>query len=312
MSESEKPAVLDQDGTQSSESDASQAGREAGRIEDSPAEETPKPEAGAGDATPEGEGEGEGEPKREGGYKRKLRRAEQENARLLAQLERQTAGPPRRAEAGAAKEPADDPKPKLADYEDKPLDEYLEARDVWLARQVKREAAEEFENRAKAKSQEAAFEQARQDFFKREDAVAQAHEDYDDMAESASNLLSQAQTPTSGNIQHALITGEHGPELLYHFGQNPEEMERILALSPVLALVELGKLEARIASEESGAEPGKKPEPRVTKAPPPPTPLKKASPAGKVRPDDPASDKAMTDEEWLKARSAQVAERQRR
>lgn len=62
----------------------------------------------------------------------------------------------------------------------------------------------------------------------------------------------------------AIVESEVGPQVLYHLAQNPDEAERIAALSPVRQVAELGKLETKLS----------KPAPAVSKAPAPISPVK--------------------------------------
>lgn len=65
----------------------------------------------------------------------------------------------------------------------------------------------------------------------------------------------------SPGMGEALRASESGPELAYHLASNPVEAARISRLSPALQLMELGKLEAKLAQ----------PKPKtVTNAPEPP------------------------------------------
>jgi hypothetical protein len=72
-------------------------------------------------------------------------------------------------------------------------------------------------------------------------------------------------------VQNAIIDSEHGPKLMYEFAKNPEELQRISALSPEAAARAVGKLEAKF---ESSA--GKKIEAAAET-----TPVKKVSTAPK-------------------------------
>jgi hypothetical protein len=83
-------------------------------------------------------------------------------------------------------------------------------------------------------------------------------------------------------VNQYIAESEIGPELFYHLANNTAEIDRILGLSPLKRVAELGKLEAKLSSV--GSEP--KPANRVSKAPPPVTKEKGVAPAIK-RLDDP-------------------------
>lgn len=68
--------------------------------------------------------------------------------------------------------------------------------------------------------------------------------------------------PLTQHIAAALIESDAPAKLMAHLAANPDEVERIAGLSPARQAAEIGKLETRIASA-----------PKVSKAPPPITPI---------------------------------------
>ena len=72
-------------------------------------------------------------------------------------------------------------------------------------------------------------------------------------------------------MQDTVLHSEHGPALMYHLCQNPEECDRIAQMHPLAAIKEMGRLEMQL---EVATHPGPThvAEP-VTKAPRPIKPV---------------------------------------
>lgn len=98
--------------------------------------------------------------------------------------------------------------------------------------------------------------------------------------------------PLTPAIASAVIDSDVSAKLMAHMAANPEDVERISKLSPARQAAEIGKLEIAIASA-----------PKVSKAPPPITPIGGAK--GSVS-KDPSE---MTDKEFATWRRAQIAQR---
>ena len=92
----------------------------------------------------------------------------------------------------------------------------------------------------RAQEQVVAAHTARIDTFRSE------HDDFDAVIDQGKDL------PLSRPMQDAVVNSELGPALMYHLCQNPEECDRIAGLHPVLALKEMGKLEAQIETASTG------------------------------------------------------------
>jgi hypothetical protein len=86
-----------------------------------------------------------------------------------------------------------------------------------------------------------------------------------------------------------------GPDIAYYLGSNPKEAARIAALkSPILQAKEIGKIEAKMASEPVLR--------KTTSAPPPIAPISgRGSGAPSYDTTDPRSIKNMTTSEWIEA-----------
>jgi hypothetical protein len=95
-------------------------------------------------------------------------------------------------------------------------------------------------------------------------------------------------------MAQAIQYSEIGPDLAYHLGANPKEAERISRLPPILQAKEIGKLEAKLATNP--------PVKKTTSAPTPISPItarSTGSPAYDTT--DPRSIKTMSTSDWIEA-----------
>jgi hypothetical protein len=129
------------------------------------------------------------------------------------------------------------------------------------------------------------------------DRIAKTAEKYDDFDEIARN----PDVKVSGVMAEAIVYSDNGPEMQYYLGKNPAEAERIMKLPPTIQLMELGKIEAKLAGTPAPAAPTP---PKISTAPPPITPLKTgdSAPASKA-PEDMSMDEYKA---FRKAQGAQV------
>lgn len=130
------------------------------------------------------------------------------------------------------------------------------------------------------------------------DAYAEREEDarakYDDFEQVAYN----PRLPITDAMAETIKASDIGPDLAYWLGSNPKEAERISKLSPLMQAREIGKVEAKIATEP--------PRKKTTSAPEPIRPVTaRASNPGTVDTTDPRSIQTMSTSEWI------AAERQR-
>lgn len=173
-----------------------------------------------------------------------------------------------------AKPPRDPNEPQESQFDT--YEAYIEARaDYRAAKKAEEVAAQRaaaiFDERFAAEQQrraEAAALRARQEVESKhhariEQAIA-THADYESVMEEA------ADAPVSVAMEDAILHSELGHEMMYYFGKNPAEAARIAKLPAGLALMEMGKLEARLS-----AAPETVPAPRVpvSSAPPPVRPV---------------------------------------
>ena len=123
------------------------------------------------------------------------------------------------------------------------------------------------------------------------DREEDARNKYDDFEQVAYN----PKLPISTAMAETIQASDIGPDIAYYLGSNPKEAARIAALkSPILQAKEIGKIEAKMASE-----PVLK---KTTSAPPPIAPISgRGSGAPSYDTTDPRSIKNMSTSEWIEA-----------
>lgn len=174
--------------------------------------------------------------KRAGGWQRKIERLERQNQLLVEQLSTQR--PNQQSTTQPLKEQT--PQEQATAYIDSMVERGI----------AKREAERE---------QKAALAELR----RRTAVVRAARPDFDD-------VVSSVDIPTDSAIGQALLTSEHGAEMLYRLAADPDELARISALPPIAAAREIGRLEAKLTS----VAPPPKTQGTAKRPPAPPTTVK--------------------------------------
>lgn len=150
--------------------------------------------------------------------------------------------------------------PKQSDFQT--VDEYIEAL-------VSFKADQKFKQQNEAERQRIANDQARQiqnEFAARLEKAQKKFPDFQEVTEAA-----DFETPP--HVTQYMLESDNGAELGYHLSKlyrdNRDELNRVLKLSPIRAIAELGKMEANLSK------PAEKPADKVTisKAPAPITPI---------------------------------------
>jgi hypothetical protein len=97
-----------------------------------------------------------------------------------------------------------------------------------------------------------------------------------DLPDFVSVMAQAARDPheAPAHIKAAIIEAERGPQIAYHLAKDAEERERLYALTPARALLELGRIELQYQPK---AEPEAPPPPETTRAPLPMSKLKDSS-----------------------------------
>ena len=122
------------------------------------------------------------------------------------------------------------------------------------------------------------------------DLEEKARDKYDDFEQVAYN----PKLPITNVMAETIQSSEVGPDLAYYLGSNPKEADRISRMSALAQAKEIGKIEAKLASNP--------PVKRTTSAPAPISPVtarSSGSPAYDTT--DPRSTKSMTDSQWIEA-----------
>lgn len=139
---------------------------------------------------------------------------------------------------------------------------------------------------------EAAKQQSQvlESYQEREEA---ARDKYDDFEQVAYN----PKLPITDVMAETIQSSDIGPELAYYLGSNPKDAERISRMSPLAQAKEIGKIEAKLASDP--------PVKRTTSAPAPISPVTaRSTGVGTYDTTDPRSTKTMTDSQWIEAERA--------
>jgi hypothetical protein len=229
--------------------------------------------------------------------KRQVEAEREEKLRLLNVLEQRGA-----AESPAPEVKDEDTEPAVPNRAEYPDDEdwdvalmqYASERSAWAARQETARVLEAERYRVQQEQLKQAQQQVEQAYS---DRIAKTAEKYDDFDEIARN----PDVKVSGVMAEAIVYSDNGPEMQYYLGKNPAEAERIMKLPPTIQLMELGKIEAKLAGTPAPAAPTP---PKISTAPPPITPLKTgdSAPASKA-PEDMSMDEYKA---FRKAQGAQV------
>ena len=125
------------------------------------------------------------------------------------------------------------------------------------------------------------------------DKEEEARSKYDDFEQVAYN----PKLPITEAMAETIRSSDVGPELAYYLGTNPKDADRISRLTPLAQAKEIGKIEAKLASDP--------PMKRTSSAPAPISPVtarSTGSPAYDTT--DPRSTKTMTDSQWIEAERA--------
>ena len=178
-----------------------------------------------------------------------------------------------------------------------PAPDDFENAQVYAEALAERKAQEMLAQREAAKQQAALLDA----YHDREEDARSKYDDFEQVAYNP-NL------PVTDVMAQAIQASDIGPDVIYHLGSNPKEAHRISRLPPVLQAREIGKLEAKLASDP--------PVKRTSSAPAPIAPVAPRSSGGPTYDTtDPRSMKSMSTSEWIEAdrqRQLRKLEAQRR
>jgi hypothetical protein len=164
-----------------------------------------------------------------------------------------------------------------------PTQEQFESPEAYAEALAERKAAELIERREAARAEAKRIES----YHEREEEARSKYEDFEQVAYNPRLPITQVMAET-------IQASDVGPEVAYYLGSNPKEADRIAKLSPFLQAKEIGRIEAKLASDP----PAKK----TSSAPAPITPvLARASGSSSYDTTDPRSTKTMSTSEWIEA-----------
>ena len=176
--------------------------------------------------------------------------------------------------------------------------EYAEALAEWSAEQaILNREKQDAERKAQEERQKLA-----ESWKQREATIKADLPDYDEMIASAADVQ------VNDVIRDAIVESDVGPRILYHLAENPELVDVLNSSSPVKALREIGKLEAKfeakaVTKEVPKSEAEQKPQVARSKAPAPITPIKASSVVADVGVDTNGEFHG-TYQQWREARKA--------
>ena len=148
-------------------------------------------------------------------------------------------------------------------------------------------------------AREAAKQQSQvlESYHEREEEARGKYDDFEQVAYNPKLTI-------TGVMAETIQSSDVGPEIAYYLGSNPKDADRISKLTPLAQAKEIGKIEAKLASDP--------PVRRTTSAPAPISPVTartSGSPAYDTT--DPRSIKTMSASEWIEAdRARQVKKAQ--
>jgi hypothetical protein len=180
----------------------------------------------------------------------------------LAQYEQPAA--PKQPEKSAEAPDPQRPDPKKFET----LDEYLEALSDYKVGVALKQERERVAKEQQESLQARRVAEERQQWNTRVGEARKKHADFDTVALNPDLPIIEGSA-----ADWWVMNSEHGAEVLYHYGQHPDQLEALNQLSPVEAARELAKLEISLLAPP-------KPAP-LPKAPRPPS---EANPTGKVDP----------------------------
>jgi len=122
---------------------------------------------------------------------------------------------------------------------------------------------------------------------------------YEDFEQVAYN----PKLPITDVMAQTIQAADNGPDIAYYLGTNPKEADRIARLTPILQAKEIGRLEAKVASEPATK--------RTSSAPAPISPVTaRGGHSSGFDTTDPRSLKTMTTSQWIEAERARQVKKQ--
>lgn len=214
-----------------------------------------------------GEGDQDEKDKPKGGFQRRIDKLTREKADKEREAEYWREQALRAPKPESTVKPAEvkSDKPKLDDFSNE--EEYFDALTDWKVDQRFAKAKADQEAAQTAEKKKTEQQTIAQQWEGQVAKGREAHTDFEEVAFSKD-------VPITDTMTQAIITSELGGEIAYYLGTHVEEAKKIAGLSPVAQAREIGKIELRVAGEESA---GQEVTPVVTKTPAPVKPVSKAT-----------------------------------
>jgi len=166
-------------------------------------------------------------------------------------------------------------------YEYASDEDFVEAMTDYKLQQVQRQHM----TQQQLAQQERARSQMQQEFSRKAIEAAKAYPDFIEAIE-------EADAQVAPHVEAAIYASDKSADIAYFFAKNPDELERINALHPVKAAMEIARIEAKVT----------RPTKQTSSAPPPINPVGSRAAVNK----DPSQ---MTDREFSEWRKRQIKAR---
>jgi len=155
------------------------------------------------------------------------RKAEAERDRLLSIIEKTV---PQKTQPEPEKEPEK--------FEN--IEEYTD----YLVNKKMKEKMVEFEEKVSRKEHEVKTQTVIEDFKNKAESFMEKNPDFFEK-------VNDPTLPTSEQIRDAIIESDRGPEVAYWLANHPEELTKIVKLSPYKQVIAIGRIEARFQDDKS-------------------------------------------------------------
>jgi len=206
------------------------------------------------------------------------KRVAKEQRKAQRDADRRVAEAVLQAQPKEAPAPISTDRPKAENFQT--TEDYIEAVTEWKAEQIIERKEKARAETTAATRQEQYQREVHEAYTEREDTARDKYSDYED-------VVGNPKLPINAVMADAIRTSDQGPDLAYYLGKHPDEALKIAKLPPILAVKELGKLEARLEAEPL------KPTKRSSSAPDPITPVRPASGIGVPNLEDPKALKSL-------------------
>jgi len=146
------------------------------------------------------------------------------------------------------------------------------------------------------REQQKQYSEVAEVYHEREEEARNKYDDFEQVAYNPALKITNV-------MAEAIQSSEIGPDVVYFLGQNPKDADRISRLSPLMQAKEIGRIEAKLASEP----------PKPTKTSSAPAPISPVTARTVSAPSfdttDPRSTKSMSTSEWIAAENKRERER---